>query len=40
MIEDSVVDHVWGIGRDGTGGNLLGKLFMELRDEFLARHPP
>ena len=26
-------DAVWGVGRDGRGGNLLGKLLMELRDE-------
>ena len=33
VLEDSPCDPVWGVGRDGKGGNLLGKLLMELRDE-------
>ena len=33
VLEDSPTDAVWGVGRDGTGGNLLGRLLMELRDE-------
>lgn len=32
VLEDSPCDAVWGVGRDGKGGNLLGKLLMELRD--------
>jgi ribA/ribD-fused uncharacterized protein len=33
MIEDSPVDYFWGIGAEGTGQNMLGKLWMKLRDE-------
>ena len=36
VIEDSPTDAVWGCGRDGTGGNLLGSLMMKLRDELAA----
>ena len=31
--EDSPYDFYWGIGRDGTGKNMLGVLLMELRDK-------
>lgn len=31
IIEDSPYDYYWGIGADGTGKNVLGKLLMELR---------
>lgn len=31
--EDSPHDAIWGVGRDGDGTNLLGKMFMEIRDE-------
>lgn len=31
--EDSPYDFVWGIGADGTGKNLLGKAWMEVREE-------
>jgi len=34
LIEDSPTDEVWGIGKDGTGENKLGKILMRLRDEF------
>jgi len=30
--EDSEYDYYWGIGRNGTGSNVLGLLLMELRD--------
>ncbi|EEH58146.1 uncharacterized protein MICPUCDRAFT_15833 [Micromonas pusilla CCMP1545] len=33
VLEDSPHDAIWGVGRDGGGGNLLGKMLMELRDE-------
>ena len=36
LMEDSPCDAVWGIGRDGSGGNLLGKMLMEIRDADLA----
>lgn len=31
--ENSPYDYIWGIGREGSGKNLLGKLLMELREE-------
>jgi ribA/ribD-fused uncharacterized protein len=36
LIEDSPVDYFWGIGKDKTGQNMLGKLLMELRDAYTA----
>lgn len=33
IVEDSPVDDFWGGGKDGTGENHLGKLWMKLRDE-------
>jgi|SRR5271166_4969569 len=33
LIEDSQVDWYWGIGKDGTGKNMLGKLLMKIREE-------
>lgn len=34
ILEDSPVDYYWGIGQDGTGKNMLGKILVEVR-EFL-----
>lgn len=31
--ENSMEDYYWGIGEDGTGLSMLGKLLMALRDE-------
>lgn len=31
IVEDSPFDYIWGIGRDGSGQNLLGKVLMEVR---------
>lgn len=33
LIEDSPVDWYWGVGADGTGKNMLGKVLMEIRQE-------
>lgn len=33
LIEDSSSDSFWGRGRDWRGNNMLGKLWMEVRDE-------
>lgn len=33
LIEDSPVDWFWGIGKDGVGKNMLGKVLMEVRKE-------
>jgi ribA/ribD-fused uncharacterized protein len=33
IVEDSPTDYFWGAGADGSGQNMLGKLWMKLRDE-------
>lgn len=33
IVENSPHDNVWGIGKDGKGSNLLGKILMEIREE-------
>lgn len=33
LVEDSPYDYIWGLGKDGTGQNLLGKAWMEIRTE-------
>jgi len=35
LVEDSPLDYFWGRGRNGTGDNQLGQLWMKLRDELL-----
>lgn len=37
LMENSQKDYFWGIGADGTGKNMLGKLLMELRASILSR---
>lgn len=32
LIEDSESDYYWGSGADNTGKNMLGKIWMEIRD--------
>ena len=32
LVENSPRDYYWGIGADGSGRSMLGKLLMELRD--------
>lgn len=34
IIENSPVDAFWGIGPDRTGKNMVGELWMKLRDKF------
>jgi|SRR3989344_1838651 len=34
IIENSPVDNFWGIGPDGTGQNMVGKIWMKIRDDF------
>lgn len=36
LVEDSPYDSIWGIGSDGLGTNLLGKAWMEIREELRA----
>lgn len=33
LIEDSAHDPLWGLGRDGHGGNAMGLLLMRIREE-------
>ena len=33
LLEDSKTDAFWGIGKKGTGRNMLGKLLMKIREE-------
>jgi N-glycosidase YbiA len=33
IVEDSPVDYFWGEGKDGSGKNQLGKLWMKIRSE-------
>lgn len=35
LIENSPYDKFWGIGSDGTGKNILGKMLMKLREEIV-----
>lgn len=35
IIENSLNDHYWGIGKSGSGQNIMGKLLMKLRDELI-----
>ena len=32
LYEDSPFDYLWGVGKSGTGKNLLGKVLMEIRE--------
>lgn len=34
IVEDSPYDYYWGAGKDGSGKNRLGKLLMQLREEY------
>ena len=34
LYEDSPFDSLWGVGKDGSGKNLLGKVLMEVRAYF------
>lgn len=33
IAENSPVDYFWGVGEDGTGKNVMGKILMKLRSE-------
>lgn len=33
IVEDSPTDYFWGEGTDGSGQNMLGKLWMKIRTE-------
>lgn len=34
IVEETTNDYYWGIGTDKTGKNMLGKILMEIREEF------
>ena len=36
IVEKAEYDDYWGDGMDGTGQNMLGKILMEIRDEYKA----
>lgn len=40
IAEDSPHDTLWGLGRDGTGQNRMGRLLMQLRAEFREEERP
>lgn len=40
LVEDSWRDSFWGWGSDRQGENVLGQLWMEIRQEYLAELPP
>ena len=33
IVENSHIDNYWGAGLDGTGENMMGKIWMKIRDE-------
>ena len=39
LVEHTANDSYWGDGGNGTGGNRLGQLLMELRDQLISREP-
>lgn len=39
IYEDSPRDSFWGLGSDGKGKNMLGKLLVELRNEVINKNP-
>lgn len=34
IIENSPIDSFWGIGKDGNGQNIVGKIWMEIRKNY------
>lgn len=40
IVEDSWRDSFWGLGPNGDGENMLGKLWMEIRRDFFHRDKP
>jgi len=39
IVENAPGDYYWGIGADGSGKNMLGRILMEVRDELRFNHP-
>jgi ribA/ribD-fused uncharacterized protein len=40
LIETSMYDHYWGIGRDQRGENMLGKIWMDIRHKINNNQSP
>ncbi len=38
LMEDSKTDNFWGLGKKGTGRNMLGVLLMKIREELKGEH--
>jgi len=38
LIEASPIDNYWGIGRDGNGKNMLGKILMSVREKLISKN--
>lgn len=39
LVESSPIDYYWGCGKDGTGKNRLGQIFMEVRENLRNSKP-
>jgi ribA/ribD-fused uncharacterized protein len=39
IAESAPADYYWGVGRDGTGQNRLGKIIMQIRSELRSGAP-
>ena len=37
IVETSLYDHYWGIGRDLRGDNMAGRVWMDVRERFKAK---
>ena len=40
IVEAAPTDYYWGVGREGTGQNKLGKILERIRAELRAKTPP
>ena len=40
LVENAPGDYYWGIGADGSGKNMLGRILMEIRDELRSNAQP
>ena len=38
IVEHAPSDYYWGIGADGSGKNMLGRILMEVRDQLRNEH--
>lgn len=40
IVEDSPTDYFWGAGADGSGQNMLGRIWMKIREERIGQTRP